>query len=354
MMQNIFGLSADELAQVLSPLNLPAYRCQQIARWMYQRGAVSFGAMTDLPLRLRDELTARYVIDRGTCQTELNSADGLTAKFLLAFADGEAVETVSMRHDYGHGVCVSSQAGCNMGCAFCASTLHGLRRDLTPGEMLAQAVLLNDRFCGSGRGEGRGIDSLVIMGSGEPLLNYANVLKFIRLLHEPEILNLGYRHITISTSGIVPRIYDLSEENLPLTLSISLHAPNDELRSRLMPVNRQYPLAELMSAAGHYAERTGRRVTYEYILIDGVNDGREQAETLVKLLRGQTAGVNLIPVNPVPERGFRRPSVQRVNYFARCLMSHGVTTTVRKEMGADIAAACGQLRNKFVNGQEVK
>ena len=349
-MQNIFGLSADELAQALMPLSLPSYRCRQIARWIYRRGAVHFGAMSDLPGRLREELSTRYVIERGICQTELHSADGLTTKFLLAFADGEAVETVSMRHDYGHGVCVSSQAGCNMGCAFCASTLHGLRRDLTPGEMLAQAVLLNTNFYGNGKSEERGIDSLVIMGSGEPLLNYDNVLKFIRLLHEPEILNLGYRHITISTSGIVPRIYDLSEENLPLTLSVSLHAPGDELRSRLMPVNRQYPLAELMLAVKHYAERTGRRVTYEYILIDGVNDGREQAEALVQLLRGQMAGVNLIPVNPVPERGFRRPSVGRVNYFAKYLTAHRITATVRKEMGADIAAACGQLRNKFING----
>ena len=347
-MQNLFGLDAAETVNALAALNLPSYRAKQIRRWLYERGVTSFAMMTDLPKELRAALAAEFVIDRGDVKAELNSQDGLTTKFLLSFSDGEAVETVCMRHNYGHGICVSSQAGCNMGCAFCASTLNGLRRDLTVGEMMAQVVLVDNFLRVKNSSASRQLDNLVIMGSGEPLNNYANVLKFIRLLGDKTGLNFGYRRITLSTSGIVPRIYDLSKEKLPLNLSVSLHAPTDELRSRLMPVNNRYPLSELIPAADYYAKKTGRRVTYEYILIDGVNDRPTDAAALVKLIAAQCAAVNVIPINPVPERGFKRPSSKKANAFAAYLNSHHVPTTIRKEMGADIAAACGQLRNKFM------
>lgn len=349
-MKNLFGLGTKEITAELMPLNLPKYRGKQIAAWLYKKGAKDFAAMTELPQNLRKKLAENFSIDRGNCEAELLSADGLTAKFLLKFADGVAVETVAMRHDYGNSLCISSQAGCNMGCAFCASALHGLTRNLTAGEMLAQAMFIDEYWRKRSRGEAgeRQIDHLVIMGSGEPLLNYENVIKFLHLIHAAEGLNFGFRRLTISTSGVVPRIYDLAQEKLPVTLAISLHASNNELRSRLMPVNRRFPLAQLMAAGKYYGDVTGRRVTYEYILIENLNDSLIQARELCELLKGQLASVNLIPVNPVPERGFQRPSPKRVRDFAAYLRQHRISATVRKEMGADIAAACGQLRNRFL------
>lgn len=237
-----------------------------------------------------------------------------------------------------------------MGCAFCASTLKGLKRNLTAGEMMAQAVFINEflrRQPGSEKNAACLLDNMVIMGSGEPLLNYREVLKFLRLIHSPEAFNFGYRRITVSTSGIVPQIYALADENIPVTLSISLHAPNDELRSRLMPVNRKYPIDELLRAGRAYGEKTGRRVTYEYVLIGGVNDGSEEARELADLIKGDLAAVNLIPLNPVSERDFKKPTHKRVCAFADVLAAQNIAVTVRKEMGSDIAAACGQLVSRF-------
>ena len=231
-----------------------------------------------------------------------------------------------------------------MGCVFCASTLHGMVRNLTAGEILAQAVFINDLL----RPEGGKVDTMVIMGSGEPLMNYEAVLAFIRLIHEPYTLYMGYRNITLSTSGIVPNIYRLADEGLPITLSISLHAPNQELRSELMPINRKYALADVVAAGRAYANQTKRRVTYEYILIADVNDREKEAAELCSLLRGQLASVNLIPINPVLERNLQRPSQERIDAFASYLEQHHLTVTVRREMGRDIQAACGQLRNKHL------
>ena len=232
-----------------------------------------------------------------------------------------------------------------MGCRFCASTLHGMVRNLTAGEMLAQTYYINDLLAK----EGQKVDTIVIMGSGEPLTNYDNVLSYIRLLHEDYCLGMSYRSITLSTSGIVPNIYRLAEEKLPITLSISLHAPEDALRSELMPINRKYPLADVLKAGRDYGEMTGRRVTYEYILIDGVNDNLKQARELASLLKGQLASVNIIPINPVAERNWQRPSLARIEFFANYLTEHHITATVRREMGNDIQAACGQLRNKHLS-----
>lgn len=342
--KNIFGRSLPELRELLDPLELPKYRARQIAEWLYQRGARDFDSMTNLPAGLRARLAEDFSIGRPRPVKRLDSADGRTSKFLLEFEDGTAVESVLMRQPYGNSICVSTQAGCQMGCAFCASTLHGLARNLDKGEILAQAVYINDIL----RTERGKVDTVVIMGSGEPLMNYDNVMGFIRLMHEDYALGMGYRSFTLSTSGIVPHIYRLAGEGIPISLSVSLHAPDSELRSRLMPINRQYPLPEVISAARHYAEQTGRRVTYEYILIDGLNDGEEQARELVQLLRGQLASVNLIPINPVPERHLLRPARARIEAFERYLAAHRVSVTVRREMGADIRAACGQLRNQHL------
>ena len=344
-MINIFGMPLAELQAALKPYNVPGFRAKQIAQWLYQKGVVDFGARTNLSKDLRAQLAQAFVIARPQVKARLDSQDGKTTKFLLEYADGTAIETVLMRQPYGNSICVSTQAGCNMGCAFCASTLHGMARDLTCGEILAQAVVINDML----REEnGSKVDTMVIMGSGEPLMNYAEVLKFLRLIHEPYTLGMGYRNITLSTSGIVPRMYQLAEEGLPISLSVSLHAPNQELRSELMPINRKYPIQDVVAAARNYADKTKRRVTYEYILIDGVNDGEEQAKELVALMRGQLASVNLIPINPVVERNLLRPSKARIDWFEGYLASHHVNVTVRREMGTDIQAACGQLRNKHL------
>lgn len=344
-MKNIFGLTLEELQESLKSFGVPSYRARQVAEWMYQKGARSFDDMTNLPKNLRATLPETLAIGRPREKDRLDSVDGRTTKFLLEFDDGTAVETVLMRQPYGNSICVSTQAGCNMGCAFCASTLHGMARNLSAGEIFSQAIIIEEMLHREGQGK---VDTVVIMGSGEPLMNYDNVLAFIRLLHAPYALGMGYRNITLSTSGIVPNMYRLAEEGLPISLSVSLHAPNDALRSRLMPINRKYPLADVVKAARHYAETTKRRVTYEYILIDQLNDGEEQAQELVSLLRGQLASVNLIPINPVVERHLLRPSAARIKWFEQYLLDHHIQVTVRREMGTDIQAACGQLRNKHL------
>lgn len=343
-MIDIFGMTLAELQAALQPWKVQPFRAKQIAEWMYQRGARDFGAMTNLSKQLREQLATAFVIGRPRIKDRLDSQDAHTTKFLLEYADGTAVETVLMRQPYGNSICVSTQAGCNMGCAFCASTLHGMARNLTKGEILAQAVTINDML----REEEKGakVDTIVLMGSGEPLMNYDHVTGFLRLLHEPYTLGMGYRNITLSTAGIVPNIYLLAEEGMPISLSVSLHAPEQELRSKIMPINRKYPLADVVTAAKNYADKTKRRITYEYILIDHLNDGRQQAKELANLLKGQLASVNLIPINPVVERNLMRPSKTRIDWFEKYLADHHVSVTVRREMGADIQAACGQLRNK--------
>jgi len=343
-LMNIFGQTLPELTELVTGWGLPKFRGKQLAEWMYKKSITDFSQMQNLPKDLRQQLAQACVIDRAARVDQLNSVDGKTSKFLLEFSDGVGVETVLMHQPYGNSICVSSQAGCNMGCAFCASTLHGMVRNLTAGEMLAQTYYINDLL----QKTGEKVDTIVIMGSGEPLTNYDNVLKYIRLLHEEYCLGMSYRSVTLSTSGIVPNIYRLAEEEIPINLSISLHAPENELRSELMPINRKYPMLDVVKAGGDYGAKTRRRVTYEYILIDGVNDNIQQAKELTELLKGQLASVNLIPINPVAERGWNRPSQERINAFEKYLAQHHVTVTVRREMGNDIQAACGQLRNKYL------
>ncbi|MBQ6759033.1 MAG: 23S rRNA (adenine(2503)-C(2))-methyltransferase RlmN [Selenomonadaceae bacterium] len=334
-MKNLFGLTLAELETELK--DLPKFRAKQIAAHIYKHGLKSFDAMNDLPKALRIELAERYEIKAAELLKRLDSADGLTTKFLLGLADGAAIEVVLMRHDYGDSVCISSQVGCQMGCKFCASTLKGLERNLTAAEMLGEIFFVNEVL-------GKVVDSIVVMGTGEPLMNYDELIKMLRLLHEDYCLGMSYRKVTISTCGIVPAIKKLRDEKIPVTLSISLHAPDDNLRSALMPINSAFGLKSLLAAGDDYAQSTGRRVTYEYILLGGVNDTEEHARRLAKILSGQLANVNLIPFNPVVERTFSPPTNHAVKKFFHFLNTHGINATIRKEMGADVNAACGQLK----------
>lgn len=341
---NILGMFANEITENIASGGLEKYRGEQIAKWIYQQGVHDFQAMTNIPIDKRQFLSANYNIGMPSTMASQQSSDNKTSKYLLAFADGAAVETVLMRQSYGNSVCVSTQVGCAMGCSFCASTLNGVMRNLSGGEILAQVLFINKILAS----EKSSVNTIVLMGSGEPLANYDNVLRFIRLCHERYCLNLGFRNITLSTAGVVPGIHALANEGIPINLAISLHAPTNQLRSKLMPINNKYPIETVVEAADYYADKTGRRVTYEYTLIADINDSPKHAAELAKLLRGRLANVNLIPVNPVPERGLLRPSRERVNTFLQVLQSCHTAVTIRREMGSDIQAACGQLRKNVL------
>jgi 23S rRNA (adenine2503-C2)-methyltransferase len=330
-------MDEDTLKSFLAELGQPGYRAGQLMDWIYTKRVADFSEMTNLSLQLREQLIEAASVDRRPLLARQESADKLTAKLLLDLG-GEAVETVLMRHQYGNTVCLSTQAGCRMGCAFCASTLGGLSRDLRPGDLADQVLSAGDLL------NGDRVTHLVLMGSGEPLENYDNVVKFLRLANSPLGFGISYRRISLSTCGIVPAIHRLAGEGMPLTLAVSLHAPNDELRTKLMPVNRRYPLAELLDACSEYARVTGRRITYEYAMIEGVNDSPREARQLADLVKGTLSHVNLIPINPVPERGLKPSAPAVVQRFQTIVAERGVPSTIRKEMGGDIDAACGQLR----------
>lgn len=333
-------MGPDDTKVFCERLGEPAYRARQVFRWVHGRGAVDWAVMTDLPVALRERLARVATIGHTRVVERREDRRDGTVKLLLELSDGETVETVLLRHDYGNSACVSTQVGCRMGCAFCASTVGGLVRSLTAGEMVEQVLAVQRNL-----GPEERVSHVVLMGIGEPLENYDQVVRFLRLVHAPDGLGIGYRHVTLSTSGLVPGIRRLAGEGLPITLAVSLHAPNDELRTRLMPVNRHHPIHELLAACDEYAARTGRRVTFEYALIDGVNDLPELARELGRLLRGRLCHVNLIPLNP-SGRGLAGSSPERVRAFAGILRRYGVGTTVRRELGAGIDAACGQLRRR--------
>lgn len=320
----------------------PTWRAQQIMDWLYTKRVQSFGEMTNLPKNFREKLAKYFELKPlDTIETQI-SQDG-TVKFLFGLHDQLAIETVIMNHQYGYSVCVTTQVGCRIGCTFCASTLGGLKRNLTSGEIVAQVVEAQkflDRT-------GKRIKSVVVMGSGEPFENYDATVQFIRILNDSKGLNIGQRHITVSTSGVIPKIYQFADEDWQVGLAISLHAPNQELRSNLMPINRRYPLDQLLEACWYYIEKTGRRLTFEYALIGGKNDLDSHAHQLGKLVSGMKCLINLIPVNYVPERNFKRTSRNQVFQFKRILDSYHVNTTIRREHGHDIDAACGQLRAKY-------
>ena len=334
-----------QLQTVLAELGLKKFRSGQIFDWLYRKGVFRFAQMSNLSKAERELLQEKLSILPGEvsvvrCQ---DSSDGLTRKLLLEMPDGNAIETVLMHHDYGYSACVSSQAGCDMHCAFCASGLNGAVRNLTVAEILAQVYIFNAQLFPVGER----ISRVTVMGSGEPMLNFDAVFDALQFLHQPDTANIGYRNMTVSTCGIIPGIERMKALGLPISLAVSLHAARMELRNELMPVNKGYPFPEVIAAAEQYARSSGRQVTYEYILLKNKNDSDADAELLANCLRFRQASVNLIPANPVPERGFYRPDRKRVEQFLSVLQRHHIHATVRKEMGKDINAACGQLRAAF-------
>lgn len=338
------NLDRHELTELLRSWGEPSYRADQIYNWLYRNLVLSVEEMTNVPVKLRQRLTEETSLSNIYVQERHCSPDINTVKLLFSLADGQAVEGVLLRYRRWFSACLSSQAGCRMGCAFCASTLGGLARNLTVGEMTGELVLL----AREARQLGGEVRSVVLMGTGEPLDNYNNVLKFLAHITEPSGFNLSYRRITLSTCGLIPGIRKLAKEELPLTLAVSLHAPTEELRNNLMPINKVYPLSELIAACYQYAQTTGRRITFEYALLAGVNDSAYQAQQLADLIKGLLCHVNLIPFNPVAESNFRRPETSRVEVFYQVLRQEGISVTVRRELGSDISAACGQLRRRVL------
>ena len=335
-MTDIKSMTQQELSQFLKELGEPAFRAKQVFTWLH-RGAASFDEMTNLSKSLREKLKERCFITAPVVARKQESRLDGTIKYLWELSDGNCIETVLMQYHHGNTVCISSQVGCRMGCAFCASTIAGKVRDLRPSEMLDQVMFTQ-------LDSGRTVSNIVLMGIGEPLDNMANVLRFLELVNHPDGMNIGMRHISLSTCGVVPGIDALAEQQLQLTLSVSLHAPDSETRSRIMPVNRAYDVEELFAACHRYFQATGRRISFEYAMIDGVNDHDWQADLIARKLVGMPGHVNLIPLNDVVESPYK-PS-RRIAAFQQKLESLGVTATVRRSLGGDIDASCGQLRRK--------
>lgn len=339
---DIKSLTLEELSTQFAGLGLPKFRAGQVFRWL-ARGVTDFSQMSDLSKDLREQLSQRYAI-RGVeiLRKQVSQIDG-TIKYLFRLFDGECVESVVMRYHYGNSICISTQVGCKMNCSFCATGRSGFSRNLLPSEILAQIQSAQ-------RDVGVRVSNIVLMGMGEPLDNYDNVLRFLRLVSCPEGMNIGMRHISLSTCGLADQIYRLADEKLQLTLSVSLHAPNDQIRSQTMPVNRRWNVESLLKACRYYAKQTGRRISFEYAMIRGVNDSDSCARELTERLRGMPAHVNLIPVNDVTGTGYQKSKMERQRAFAAILEAGGCTATVRRTLGSDIEASCGQLCRKHEGG----
>ncbi len=336
---NIKSMTQPELSAVLKEMGQPAFRAKQVYTWLH-RGVRSYEEMTNLPKNLRDILAEKYPICPPEVVRRQQSQQDGTIKYLWRLSDGNCVETVLMRYHYGNTVCISTEVGCRMGCAFCASTIGGLVRKLEPFEMLDQVLFTQVDSA-------LPVSHIVLMGIGEPLDNLDNVLRFLELVNSPDGMNISMRHISLSTCGLVPKIDELAQHKLQLSLAISLHGPNDEIRDRIMPVNKAYPIAELIQACHRYYQATSRRIHFEYAMIDGVNDRPEDALQLRKLLKGLGAHVNLIPLNHVEESPLKPSSKAAVAAFQKILEDGGITATVRRTLGGDIDASCGQLRRKY-------
>ncbi|MGI6117962.1 MAG: 23S rRNA (adenine(2503)-C(2))-methyltransferase RlmN [Bilifractor sp.] len=339
---DIVSMLPDELEQYVTEMGERSFRAKQIFSWLHQKRAVSFDEMTNLPEKLRERLKEEAVIVRPSRVRVLESSSHDTKKFLFRLSDGNVIESVWMKHHHGNSVCISSQVGCRMGCRFCASTLGGCVRNLSASEILGQVYAI--------RGEtGERISNIDMMGSGEPLDNYDETLRFLKLVSSPDGADFSLRNVTLSTCGLVPAIRRLAREHLQLTLAVSLHATNDAERREIMPVARQYPIEDLIGACRYYFHETGRRISFEYALIEGKNDTDRHASELAGLLRGMNCHVNLIPANPVRERNFRRSTPAEVRAFYKKLEKYGINVTIRREMGADIDGACGQLRQNYIS-----
>lgn len=333
------SMTLDELTSEIIRCGLPKYRASQIYSWVQKAGVSSFAEMTNIGKALRESLSEKYTLSN--CKIDTKSASEIddTVKYLFDLSDGEFVESVVMKYKYGYTICISTQLGCKMGCAFCASAIGGFKRNLTSGEMLSQILAAQNDL-------GVRISHIVLMGTGEPLDNYDNVIRFLELVTNENGLNISMRHISLSTCGIVPKIYELAEKRLGLTLSISLHAPNNEIRSKSMPVNLRWSIEELLKACKYYTDVTSRRISFEYAMIRGLNDSDECAKELADRLSGMLCHINLIPVNNVRENNYIKSSENRLKQFSEILEKHGFAVTVRRTLGSDIDASCGQLRAK--------
>ena len=338
-MTNLKSMTQPEIGQVLKELGQPAFRAKQIFSWLH-KGVRGFEEMTNLPKALRETLAERYPICAPVAVRKQESQKDGTIKYLWQLSDGNCVETVLMRYHYGNTVCISTEVGCRMGCAFCASTLGGLVRKLEPFEMLDQVLFTQ-------LDSGLPVSHIVLMGIGEPLDNLDNVLRFLELVNSPEGMNISMRHISLSTCGLVPKIDELARHKLQISLAISLHGPNDEIRNRIMPVNKAYPIEQLLAACRRYYDATSRRIHFEYAMIDGLNDSEACAKELLRRLKGLPAHVNMIPLNHVEESPLKPSSRAAVQRFQQTLEDGGVTATVRRTLGSDIDASCGQLRRKY-------
>lgn len=336
---DIKSMTLSELKARFEQNGLPSYHALQVYRWL-SRGVTDFVEMSDLPKQLREKLAEENYIARADIERKYCSKLDDTVKYLFRLHDGQLIESVLMHYQHGRTICISSQVGCKMDCAFCATGKSGYARDLSPSEMLAQVQAAQ-------ADAGVRISNIVLMGMGEPLDNYKNVLRFLDLVSSEDGMNIGMRHISLSTCGIVDKIYDLADRQYQLTLSISLHAPNDAIRSRLMPVNHRWGVDELLKACRYYLDRTGRRISFEYALVDGVNDSCNCARELARRLRGMLCHVNLIPVNSVAGSAFCKSTPDQTQQFLRILTAEGITATVRRTLGADIDASCGQLRRRY-------
>lgn len=339
---DIKSLNYDELQKEMVNISEKSFRSKQIYEWIHKKTVVSFDEMTNLSKELRDKLEEHYLLSTMKVLDKRSSKVDGTCKYLFELQDGSVIESVLMKYKHGNSVCISSQVGCRMGCRFCASTLGGLERNLEVSEMLDQVYEIQ-------RLSGERVSNVVVMGTGEPFDNYENLLKFIVIITDQHGLNISQRNITVSTCGIVERILDLAEETLQITLAISLHAPNDTIRKKLMPVANKYTIAEIMDACKYYYKKTGRRITFEYSLIEGENDSEEQAQELVHLLKGLNCHVNLIPVNPIKERNYKHSGGKFIQKFKLILEKSKINVTIRREMGSDIDAACGQLRRSYIS-----
>lgn len=339
---DIRSLNYQELAEEVEALGLPKFRTDQIYSWLFEKGVRDFSEMSNLSKDLRQALDERFVIRNCTIDTKLCSKLDETVKYLFELGKGEFVECVVMKYKYGYSICVSTQLGCKMGCKFCASAIGGFKRHLTASEILSEIYTAQSDL-------GIKISHIVLMGTGEPLDNYDNVMRFLELVTDEKGLNISMRHISLSTCGVVPRIYELAEKKLGLTLSISLHAPNDKIRSQTMPVNSKWNIEELLTACRYYTKVTSRRISFEYAMIDSFNDSVECAEELASRLSGMLCHINLIPVNNVRENNYERSNEKNIKRFISVLERHGLTVTVRRTLGSDINASCGQLRAKKEN-----
>lgn len=342
-MINLYDFTLPKLEELMLSLDEKKYRATQLFKWIYEKRVTTFDEMTDVSKKFREVLNRDFCIVKPKIFLKQHSQDG-TIKLLLELEDGNKIETVLMRYNYGNVACVTSEVGCNMGCAFCASGLLKKKRELKVSELVGQILVLDDLLKEEGNNER--ITHVVVMGTGEPFDNYDNVMGFIRVLNHPHGFAIGARHITVSTCGLVPMIEKYANEGIQINLAISLHAPNDEIRNKIMPISRKYPIDELMKAVKYYEQTAGRRVTFEYILLKGVNDSTDNARELARLIKGTLAYVNLIPYNTVNEMKYQRSDEKSVHNFMDTLMKLGVNVTVRKEFGTDIDAACGQLRAK--------